>query len=404
MAQLDSLSGIGATVGMLIVAILGVIAVRHYFRTGALKPELIYQDNPANRQVLASVERLSRRFWPTPWLLNAHLQLLALGLKKAFAPQLVYDHVETLVAEDGGTTALYWLGTNLPADTPTLVVLHTITGSPHSMRSFVRDLHRLNGWRVVLCHRRGHGDLPLTSPRFNTMGDTNDLRQQLKLIVARYPQSPLYGAGVSAGSATLVRYLGEQQGDTPFRAVFAYCPGYDISKTFTRSLPFYSRIMAKKLKKQFLVPNAEVLTHLSTYDRIHQADNLHEFHQHLYEFAGFDNYEAYLDAVNPMGLMKHIDIPMLILNAADDPVCAIDNVREHQDGIRELSQTILVVTQRGSHCGYLSGITAKCWAHLLAAEYLLAIHQQGSWSAPAPDESYSESQGLINSMPAASNG
>ena len=115
------------------ITALPVLAVglgAHYLRTAARKPELVYQANPENQALIAQVPRLTRRFWATPWLFNGHLQLLGLGLKKAFAPRLAYDRVDTLRMADGGTTALHWLGAELPAEVPTLVVLHTITGSP----------------------------------------------------------------------------------------------------------------------------------------------------------------------------------------------------------------------------------------------------------------------------------
>ena len=84
---------------------------------------------------------------------------------------------------DGGQTALAWCGHGLPADTPTILVLHTLTGSPQSMAELVQDLHRETGWRVVVCLRRGHADLPLSTPRLNILGCTDDLREQLQASV-----------------------------------------------------------------------------------------------------------------------------------------------------------------------------------------------------------------------------
>lgn len=363
---------------LLFLIIIATLMIIHYVRSAASMPELIYQDNPGNRRVLEAVRRLKQRYFATPWMYNAHLQLLWLGLKKAYAPRLVYDHSDTLTMPDGGTTALHWLGADLPSHTPTLVVLHTITGSPQSMRGFVRDLHALTGWRIVLCQRRGHGDLPLSSPRFNTMGDTHDLRRQLTLIELRYPESPLYAAAISAGTALLVRYLGEQGTDTPIRAAFALCPGYDISVAFHRSTPLYSRMMAKKLLRQFVIPNASSFVNLKSYDALIQACDLHEFHQHMYECAGFKSHEAFLSTSNPVAVMDNVSTPVLILNSVDDPVCVIDNVREHENGIRQSPNTILVVTKRGSHCAYFEGWSARQWAHQLAAEYLLVMHQNSN--------------------------
>lgn len=361
---------------LILLAVCAVLAIgiRHYLRTGALPPELIYSATPENEKIIGGVARLRQRFWPTPWLLNGHLQLLVLGLKKGFAPRLAYDHVDTLTMADGGTTALNWLGSDLPAATPTLLVLHTITGSPHSMRGFVRDLQRMTGWRVVLCQRRGHGDLRLTSPRFNTMGDTEDLRHQLGIIQARYPESPLYAAGISAGTGLLVRYLGEVGESTPLRGAFAYCPGYDISTAFTRAVPFYSRMMARKLLRQFLFPNQAVFQHLESYQRFSEVQSLHDFHMHLAEFAGYRTADEYFADSNPVAVMHNVAIPLLILNAEDDPVCAIANLREQQQAITQIPRVIVAVTERGSHCAHLAGWRAQPWAHNLAAEYLLALH------------------------------
>lgn len=361
-----------------IPALLAAGFATHYFRTAARKPQLIYQANIENQNLVARIPRLTRRFWATPWLFNGHLQLLGLGLKKAFAPRLNYDRVDTLRMADGGTTALHWMGSELPKQKPTLVVLHTITGSPHSMRAFVRDLQRLTGWRVVLCERRGHGGLPLTTPRFNTMGDTGDLREQLQLISERYPQSPLYAAGISAGSGLLTRYLGEMGVNTPLRGAFAYCPGYDIRVAFARAKAPYTRLMARKLVRQFVTPHREALAHLPSLESLEGAQNLDEFHRHLYECAGYPSQQSFLDNCNPMGVMANVSIPLLVLNAEDDPVCVVGNVRDHQQAMARMPRTLLVVTARGSHCAYLSGLNGRSWAHELAAEFLQAVHLESS--------------------------
>lgn len=361
---------------MMVIAVLIAVLVAgalYYRLTAVRRPQLIYQDNAFQQQLLKRLPRLQRHFWPTPWMFNTHLQLIALGLKKGLGKKLTYDQSDVLTMADGGTTALHWLGQDLPATAPTLVVLHTITGSPHSMRGIVRDLHHFTGWRVVLCQRRGHGDLPLTVARINTMGDTADLREQLAVITARYPDSPLYAIGISAGSGLLVRYLGEAGEQTPVKGAMAYCPGYNIETAFSRAQPFYSRMMAKKLIRQFITSHVPQFSGLRTYEACIQSQDLHEFHQNLYEFAGFATLQDFMDASNPMKVIDQIRVPLLILNAEDDPVCHIDNAWEHEQQIRTMPTTLLAVTRRGSHCAYFSGLTASPWANHLAAEYFMAL-------------------------------
>ena len=362
------------TTAMVALCVLMTGFAAYYLGVVARRPQLIYQANAHNAELLARLPRLTRRFWATPWAVNGHLQIFVAGIQEALSPRLVYDRVETLRMSDGGTTALHWLGADLPAHTPTLAVLHTITGTPQSMRVFVRDMQRLTGWRIVLCERRGHGELPLTSPRFNTLGDTEDLREQLRRIGECHPHSPLYAAGISAGTGLLVRYLGEQGDDTPLHGAFAYCPGYDIEVAFARSRAPYSRVMARRLVRQFVTRNREALAAWPSLARLEEAQSLDEFHQHLYECAGYDSWQAYLDGCNPVALMERISVPLLVLNAEDDPVCVADNVREHEHAMARLPRTLLAVTSRGSHCAYLSGLTARPWAHHLAAEFLQAVH------------------------------
>jgi predicted alpha/beta-fold hydrolase len=274
---------------------------------------------------------------------------------------------------DGGTTALDWLGLDAPADAPTLVVLPSITGDAQSARGLVRDLRRATGWRVVVCTRRGHGALPLTAPVFNTMGCTGDLREQLARIHAEYPTSPLYGIGMSAGSALLVRYLGEEGAASALRAGVAYCPGYDIRTAWQRVPAFYSRAMARRLKRHFLHRHGSALAHLPTYARCAAAGDLAAFHAAAYELAGHADHDTYVARTNPVEVFGDVAVPVMVLNAADDPVCVAANAEAHVDAIRRVPDALLVRTRHGSHCAFLEGWTARSWSHRLMADYLRAV-------------------------------
>jgi len=306
-------------------------------------------------------------------LFNTHLQLIVLGFIKGFAKPLDYERQDVLTMDDGGQVSVDWLGLDLPENTPTLLVLHTISGNPQSMRGFVRYIRENLGWRVALCVRRGHGEMALQSPSFNTMGNTDDFAAQIKHIQSCFPKSDLYATGISAGSGVLAQYLGKVGNNTPIKAAIAYCPAYDMRNAFSRAVPFYSKMMTKKLHKLFITPNKEHLQHLDSYDALTATQDLHEFHQHLYEVAGNVSTEDYMQNSNPAVVFDNIKIPLLILNAKDDPVCHIDNVYEHQHRIEAMANVILVLTARGSHCAYFEGITAKSWANRMIKEYFTSL-------------------------------
>lgn len=343
----------------------------HYRLAAVHAPRLDFHPSTFNRSVLARVDQLSQRYRPTPWLYNAHGQLLWLLLREVVAAPLRYDLTEVLRMRDGGTTALDWLGIDTPASTPTLVILPSITGDAQSMRLVVKQLRRTTGWRIVVCTRRGHGSLTLTAPRFNTMGCTQDLGEQLARIAARVPESPLYGIGVSAGSGLLVRYLGEEGPHSMLRAAVAYCPGFDISVAWRRVPHLYSRLMVSRLKRYFLTRHAHMLTDVSSYDACMATRDLAEFHDCIYELAGCATPESYLARSNPMLVFDRVAVPVLVINAEDDPVCVAQNAQDHVEAIRRIPDAMLVRTVRGSHCAFLEGWFARSWANRLMAEYLL---------------------------------
>lgn len=350
-----------------------MLAITYYFVTAAKKPELIFQKTSLNESLVKNTPALNKRYFATPWMFNTHMQLIILGFIKGFAKPLVYDKQDILTMKDGGQVSVDWIGLDLPDDTPTLLVLHTISGNPQSMRGFVRYIRENLGWRVALCVRRGHGELVLKTPSFNTMGNTDDFAEQIKHIQHCFPQSDLYATGISAGSGVLAQYLGKVGKDTPIKAAVAYCPAYDMRHAFTRAVPFYSKMMAKKLNKLFITPNKEIFQHLNSYNDLVSAQDLHEFHQHLYEVAGNESTEDYMQKSNPSVVFDEIKIPTLILNSKDDPVCHIDNVYENQHRIEAMDNVILVLTERGSHCAFFEGITAKPWANRVIKEYFTSF-------------------------------
>ena len=339
------------------------------------QPQLHFHDSPFTRALLPRLPQLHAPYRPTPWLFNAHLQLLWLMLREALEPPLRYEEAEVLRMRDGGTTALDWLGLDCAPSTPTLVVLHSITGDAQSMRLIVRDLRRATGWRVVVCTRRGHGALELTAPVLDTMGLTDDLREQLARIRERYPESPLYGVGVSAGSGLLTRYLGEEGPRSLIRAGVAYCPGYDISVAWGRVPAMYSQAMAKRLKRHFLEPHAQMFGHLKTYETCLATRDLASFHAQFYEIAGCADIDAYYARSNPVLVFDKVTVPVMIINADDDPVCVEQNVRDHIDAVSRVPNAMLVRTKHGSHCAFFEGWNARSWANRLIADYLVNVQE-----------------------------
>lgn len=350
-------------------------AVGHYRTRVARPPELVFRDTPLLAHVRASCPTLRAPYRPPWWSANRHLQLALLAWRDSRTPPLRYDASEEIRLADGGTVSLDWLGLADPPAAPTVVVLPTICGDGQSMRRTVTGLRRRLGWRVVVCNRRGHGSLPLTAPRFNTLGTTSDVRVQLARIRERLPDAPLYGLGVSAGSGLLVRYLGEEGAATPLAAAVAYCPGYDTTRAFHRIHPLYDRWLVAAIRRHFLERHAAVLAPHSGFAEAMASRTVGELHDRQYPFAGYATSEAYHAHTNPMAVADAVAVPLLILNATDDPVCIRANVDEHRELFARVPESLLVLTARGSHCAFLEGHwRPRSWAHRLIADYFRAVH------------------------------
>ena len=337
--------------------------------TGAEEPVLYYDAQGPNQQLLKQLPQLYQKYRPTPWLSNNHMHLLYFDLIRKHTIKLHYDKVNQLTMADGGITAVVWFGYDLPQDTPTIVLMHTITGSPESMRELVKDLHEYTGWRIALCIRRGHAKLPMPVPKMNLFGSTEDLKEQIQFIQTEFPHSDLYGVGTSAGTGLLVRYLGEEGDRTPLKATFALCPGYNTELGFKNVHPFYSKLMTKKLFNKFITPYSEIWQKNHTLSQVLKSKNLFEFEQTYFEMAGYSDYASYSQATNPIYVFENVKIPLMILNAEDDPVCSIKNLDPYKTVIRNMPNVVIVTTKKGSHCGFYEGIQTKSWATKLMADY-----------------------------------
>ncbi|ENV32764.1 YheT family hydrolase [Acinetobacter gerneri] len=337
---------------------------------GAEKPKLYFNRSGTFADIQNQLLLLQDKYRPTPYLSNTHAHLLYFDLIKKRSVKLQYDHVDQITMQDGGITAISWYGYDLPEDTPTIVVMHTIKGTPQSMREIVRDLHAYTGWRIALCVRRGHAGLPMPVPQMSIFGSVADLREQINFIQTQFPLSSLYAVGSSAGTGLLVRYLGEQGENTPFKAAFALCPGYDTELGFKNVHPFYSKVMTKQLFKAFVYPYQETWKSVDSVQAVLSSKTLTEFQERYYEMAGFQDYQSYTEATNPVYVFENIKIPLMILNAEDDPVCHIRNFEPFKESIEQMQNVIVVTTKKGSHCGFYEGWKTESWSAKLISDFL----------------------------------
>jgi len=283
-----------------------------------------------------------------------------------------YDEMEELKMKDGGVTGLAWTGVSGLTELttrPVVVIFHTISGDEQDVKKTIRYIREKLDCIVVVCIRRGHGNLPLLTPVINTMGSTSDLIAQLSHIKKRFPKSMLFGVGLSAGSGLLARYLGETGKKCLFKAAVAISPAYDIEKAFHRIHPMYSKLMGQRLIDYFLERHYESLSKIPGYQHVSESRSIGEFQDRLHILSGYESKDEYYQNSNPIHVVGNIQTSLMILNSEDDPICVNLNVVENLFWLERLPKTILVKTKRGSHIAFFEGWKGESWSDRLVCEY-----------------------------------
>lgn len=274
-----------------------------------------------------------------------------------------------MLREDGGTVCLDIAQSDRFTETSPLVFfLPTISGSSETTNGFVRYAIK-RGWRAIVLNRRGHSH-PLTSPRFNLMGDTDDTVAMIRHGKRLFPKASFYGAvGISAGSGQLVSYIGGQGKQVDISAAVSLCPAYNMENAFDnldRKHPKISNLLLKRLQNYFLINNAEILSDNPAFDKSLQASNMQDFLQAVSPFAGVNDWQDYLIHHNPMQHYQGNKIPCLILNSMDDPVCVKENIPDIT-----VTNYALIITRYGSHVAFSEKWTGmSSWMERLAMDFL----------------------------------
>src|SRR5687767_13861031 len=131
------------------------------------------------------------------------------------------------------------------AGQPRLVLLHGLEGGArsHYARGILAEAHR-RGWGADLLIFRSCGGEINRAPRFYHSGETTDLEFAVERLIAEFPESPFFLAGVSLGGNVLLKFLGERGSDLPseVRAAAAVSVPFDLARSSRHIDRGFSRV------------------------------------------------------------------------------------------------------------------------------------------------------------------
>ncbi|KAF9295137.1 hypothetical protein BGZ74_010957 [Mortierella antarctica] len=329
-------------------------------------------------------------FRPTLWMTSGHLQTAYAAYRDFDETYIINYDRELLSTPDGGTVSIDWAPSlaKMPADdTPTLVLLHGLTGGSHEayIRALVDTMTRDHGYRCVVFNARACANTELTSAQLYCGSWTEDLRMVVKHIRKTLPEAKLMSVGFSLGANILMNYMGEEGDNCEFLGAMSVGNPFDLMGTCLAiergflGRKIYSPAMGGNLRRIFL-KHAKMFENSDVVDleAVKRSVTIRDFDEQVTRrvFKYRTVHEYYRMASSSQRILD-IKRPFLCLNALDDPVAVseclpVDEIRENPFGL-------LATTSRGGHLGWFEGFwSQERWCTRPLAEFCIAMFEADS--------------------------
>lgn len=274
-------------------------------------------------------------------------------------------------------------------DKPMLVALHGLTGGSHEsyVRSIVSRLTSQHGFEACVLNSRGCCQSQITTPQLYNGGWTNDINFVMNQLFQMYPNRSFYMIGFSLGASILSNYVGEQNSKISSRVKCAMVFGnpWDLLRSDyylndTRmGANLYSPALARNcvnLVKRHATAMSKKPGFQEIYDK--SIDTLKTANGFDDVFTGpFFNYKDSKDYYGDASSFKRlagVRVPLIGLNAMDDPIAGGDNLPEEQ--VMANPYTMLVETNIGGHLAWFKDIYGTRWFSEPVATFFSKFHSE----------------------------
>ena len=272
------------------------------------------------------------------------------------------------------------------------MLMSGIAGGSHDkyLKHFLRRAH-CAGYRCVAFNCRGTSDSPLTTPQFYSASFTGDVRAVVDELATRWPEAPLFAVGWSLGANILTNFLGEEGKAAKLAGAVAMCNPFDLNacddalrQGFFGTV--YSRSMAGNMRKLFArTRTCSPVCRATTGNWWASAMTVRDFDEAVTRVTfGFPSVDAYYDASSSRRLIGDVKVPLLVVQAKDDPIAVKSAVP--RDVIRNAADAnvILVETESGGHLGWSAGEEAPFgapWPDIGAMQFIEAVRAEAHLKA-----------------------
>jgi uncharacterized protein len=296
------------------------------------------------------------------------------------------EYTSKIFMGDGGVP-IYGVWAIPPQAKGTIVATYGITGSIENqwfLQILGRKAYAL-GYAVVLFDWRAHGETAKLSPVLTSDGihegvDFICIAQQ---AIALGCPAPMWFVGYSLGGQ-LALWGGKYAAKVPeIAGVAVICPSLESERSLTYLV---EHPLGKHLEQAIARELKKLASQLDRYhpgefdlEAIDRADSIWGFDRELViPRLGFKTVNDYYRATSPIYFLPHLEIPTLIIYAANDPLFVPELATELEAVADRNPYIDAVVTEYGGHVGYLSdrqcqqehGDTDPWWAWNRVLEWI----------------------------------
>ncbi|XP_043919401.1 protein ABHD1-like [Protopterus annectens] len=294
---------------------------------------------------------------------------------------------ERIRTPDGGQIALDWLDnvcSHQYVDSslrPTVLILPGLTGT--SNETYVLHLVQevaFKAYRAVVFNNRGFGGAELLTPRTFCAASTEDLETVIQHIKTQYPQAPLMAVGVSMGGMILLNYLAKKGTKSNLLAALTL----SVCWNNTESTVSLEKPLNHLLFNSYLTSNLcsiinrhrKAVESKVDVDFVMKAQTIREFDERCTcVIFGYKSWQEYYHDASPYYKLSDMHVPVLCLNAADDPFAPFHTIPF--DTVRAHPNIALLVTSHGGHIGFLEGMFPRHRNYMdrVLAQFITAVFE-----------------------------
>ena len=323
-------------------------------------------------------------FQPAWWLRGAHMQTLWGRLTRS--RRVVSFRREVLPTPDGDELILDHL--DGPPSGTHFILVHGLEGSSYSvyMQGLLTRVashgHTATVMNFRYCARDPQNVLvpiPNRRPRLYHSGETSDLDLVIRTMAGRLPGVRLVGVGISLGGNVLLKWLGEQGGESLITAAATISSPFDLAAGArfleTRIGRLYTETFLRSLRRKALdvASRFEEAAALIDVDATRKSRTIWQFDDAatapLHGFTGAADYYARSSSKEYVG---KIEVPTLCISAEDDPLVPGFTIPPARAAASR--NVRFVATKMGGHVGFVSSVgSLRCryWAEETAVDWVV---------------------------------